>query len=82
MTTRSVTEPEVEPYKLSEIFSIVPDFERDLVFLGTFLNTCQCAYEMFTGEQRHLLVIYIKNKLSGRAAQLISFKNQNLFLDL
>ncbi|KAJ8912178.1 hypothetical protein NQ315_006145 [Exocentrus adspersus] len=65
----------VEPYKLSEVFSIVPEFEGDQIVLGTFLNACEHAFSMAVGEQRKLLIIHIKNKLKGRAAQLINSRN-------
>lgn len=73
---------EIESYKLSEIFSIVPEFEGDQIFLGTFLNACECAYNMSTASQRDLLVIHIKNKLRGRAAQLVSSRNPNSYIEI
>ena len=73
---------EVEPYKLSEIFSIVPEFEGDQIFLGTFLNACDHAYNMSTTDQKVLLVIHIKNKLRGRAAQLVSSRNPGSYLEI
>lgn len=75
-------EAEVEPYKLSEIFSLIPEFEGDQISLGTFLNSCDCAYKMATTEQRLLLVIHIKNKLKGRAAQLINSRNPSTYLEI
>lgn len=73
---------EVEPYKLSEIFSIIPEFEGDQIFLGTFLNACDHAYNMATTDQKILLVIHIKNKLRGRAAQLVSSRNPGSYLEI
>lgn len=73
---------EVEPYKLSEIFSIIPEFEGDQIFLGNFLNACDCAYDMATTQQKTLLVIHLKNKLKGRAGQLISSRNPNSYLEI
>lgn len=75
-------QPEVEPYKLSEIFSIVPEYEGDQIFLQTFLNACDCAYNMSTRNQKALLVIHIKNKLRGRAAQLISSRNPLSYIEI
>nr|XP_023011636.1 uncharacterized protein LOC111501933 [Leptinotarsa decemlineata] len=74
--------PEIEPYKLSEIFSIVPEFEGDQIFLTTFTNACDCAYQMSTRDQRNLLTIHIKNKLRGRAAQLISSRNPETYQEI
>ncbi|KAJ8973092.1 hypothetical protein NQ317_006483 [Molorchus minor] len=73
---------EVDSYKLSEIFSIVPEYEGDQIFLGTFLNARDCAYNMANSDQRHLLMIHIKNKLKGRAAQLISSRNPLSYVEI
>lgn len=76
-------EPEqVENYRLSEIFSIVPEFEGDQISLGTFLNACDCAYNMASNDQRYLLVIHIKNKMRGKAAQLINSRNPASYLEI
>lgn len=66
---------DVELYRLSEIFSIVPEFEGDQIFLNTFLNACDHAHGMAVGDQETLLTLHIKNKLRGRAAQLINSRN-------
>lgn len=34
----------IKPNKLSEIISIIPEFERDSIFLQTFLNASDNAY--------------------------------------
>lgn len=81
-TGHNTSEFEVEPYKLSEIFSIIPEYEGDQIFLSTFLHACECAYNMSNTEQKNLLVIHIKNKLRGRAAQLISSRNPVSFLEI
>lgn len=73
---------EVEPYKLSEIFSIVPEFDGDQIFLTNFLNACDCAYRMATSQQKLFLVIHIKNKLRGRAAQLVSSRDPQTYPDI
>nr|CAH7762648.1 unnamed protein product [Callosobruchus chinensis] len=72
----------IEPYRLSEIFSLVPEFDGDQIFLGTFLHACDCAYNMAVGEQRDLLVIHIKNKLRGKAAQLVSSRNPFSYIEI
>ncbi|XP_050308276.1 uncharacterized protein LOC126744767 [Anthonomus grandis grandis] len=73
---------EVEPYKLSEIFSIVPEFEGDQIFLSNFIIACDCAYDMANAQQKVFLVIHIKNKLRGRAAQLISSRNPMSYIEI
>lgn len=72
----------IEPYKLSEIFSIVPEFDGDQISLGTFLNACDCANDMAIDNQKLLLVIHIKNKLRGRAAQLINSRNPSSYVEI
>lgn len=69
-------QPEVvEPYKLNEIFSIVPEYDGNQINLNTFLNSCKTAYDMSVGNQTVLLTVHIKNKLKGRAAELVNSRN-------
>lgn len=72
---------ELEPYRLSEIFSIIPEFEGEQISLGTFINACDVADTMATGDQKVLLVIHIKNK-KGRAAQLINSRNPSTYEEI
>ncbi|KAJ8978278.1 hypothetical protein NQ317_009618 [Molorchus minor] len=65
----------IEPYKLSEVFSIIPEFDGNQIALNTFLNSCSTAFDMAIGNQKILLTIHIKNKLKGRAAELINSRN-------
>ncbi|KAJ8944031.1 hypothetical protein NQ318_021747 [Aromia moschata] len=67
----------VEPYKLIEIFSIIPDYDGNQINLVTFLNSCKTAYDMAVGNQKVLLTVHIKNKLKGRAAELVNSRNPN-----
>ncbi|CAG9766747.1 unnamed protein product [Ceutorhynchus assimilis] len=48
---------EIEPYRLSEISSLIPEFDGDQISLGTFLNACDCANDMTVGNQKVFLVI-------------------------
>ena len=73
---------EIEPYKLSEIFSLIPEFDGDQIFLNTFLNACNHAYRMCIEDQRLLLTLHIKNKLRGRAAQLINSRDTQTWQDI
>lgn len=69
-------QPEVvEPYKLNEIFSIIPEYDGNQINLNTFLNSCRTAYDMSIGNQTVLLTVHIKNKLKGRAAELVNSRN-------
>lgn len=78
----SVTEQSIEPYKLSEIFSIIPEFEGDQIFLNTFLNACDHAQRMAVGDQKFLLNLHIKNKLRGKAAQLVNSRNTETWYEI
>lgn len=73
---------DIEPYKLSEIFSLIPEFDGDQISLGTFLNACDCANDMTVGNQKVLLVIHIKNRLRGRAAQLVNSRNPSSYAEI
>lgn len=66
---------EYEPYKLSEIFSLVPEYDGDQISLNTFTQACNQANQMCTADQKLLLLIKIKNQLRGKAAQLINSRN-------
>lgn len=72
--TRAAAEA-VEPYKLSEIFSIIPEYDGNQIFLNTFITSCTTAFSMAVGNQTPLLVLHIKNKLRGRAAELVNSRN-------
>lgn len=65
----------VEPYKLSEIFSIIPEYDGNQINLTTFLNSCRTAYNMSIGNQVVLLTVHIKNQLTGRAAELVNSRD-------
>lgn len=56
----SKRDEDAEVYKLSEIFSIIPEFDGDQIFLNTFLYACDCANSMANIEQKVLLSIHIK----------------------
>lgn len=75
----NVAQPQevVEPYKLNEIFSIIPEYDGNQIGLNTFLNSCKTAYDMAIGNQKVLLTIHIKNKLKGRASELVNSRNPN-----
>lgn len=45
-------EPEIESYKLSEMFGMVPNYESYQIFLPILFGVCDCAYNVATGEQR------------------------------
>ena len=65
----------IEPYRLSEIFSIVPEFDGNPVFLQTFITACVHAQGMAVEDQRILLTLHIKNRLRGKAAELVNSRN-------
>uniref|UniRef100_V5FZK3 Retrotransposon gag domain-containing protein n=1 Tax=Anoplophora glabripennis TaxID=217634 RepID=V5FZK3_ANOGL len=65
----------VEPYKLNEIFSIVREYDGNQINLNTFLSSCKTAYDMAIGNQKLLLTVHVKNKLKGRAAEIVNSRN-------
>lgn len=65
----------VEPYKLSEIFAIIPEYDGNPIFLNTFISSCTTAQTMSSDNQLVLLVLHIKNKLRGRASELVNSRN-------
>ena len=82
MLNEQHTQSEIEPYKLSEVFLIVPEFDGDQISLSTFINACDHAYSMAVGNQKTLLVIHIKNKLKGKAAQLVNSRNPSSYNEI
>lgn len=72
----------VEPYRLSEIFSIVPEYDGDQIHLNTFLNSCRTAYDMAIGNQKALLTVHIKNKLKGRASEAVNCRSPNTWEEI
>lgn len=47
----------VEPYKLSDFFAIIPEYDGNPVFLNSFLDTCNTAHSMSSENQKVLLVL-------------------------
>ncbi|KAJ8977809.1 hypothetical protein NQ317_000066 [Molorchus minor] len=72
----------VEPYKLSEIFSVIPEYDGNKIFLQTFLNAVRCANSMAIGNQRILLTLHVKDKLRGKAAELINSRNPSTWEEI
>lgn len=72
----------IEPYKLNEIFSIIPEYDGNQIFLNTFIQSCNTAFNMAVGNQKTLLNLHIKNKLRGRAAELINSRNPSTWPEI
>lgn len=70
-------ELESEDYRWPKIFSIV-DFDQ--ITLGPFIYACDGISNMSMQQQKVFLVIHIKNRLRGRAAQFINFRNTTFYL--
>lgn len=60
------TKQTVEPLKLSEIFTIIPEYDGNLIFLTTFISSYNTSQTMIVDNHQLLLVFHIKNKLLGR----------------
>lgn len=76
------TRQSVEPYKLSEIFAIIPEYDGNPIFLNTFISSCNTAQTMAVDNQQLLIVLHIKNKLRGRAAELVNSRNPTTWADI
>lgn len=72
----------VEPYKLSEIFSVVPEYDGNQILLNTFIQACSTAFNMAIGNQKVLVTLHIKNKLKGRAAELINSREPKTWQEI
>lgn len=70
-------EVDVEPYKLSELFSLIPEYDGNPIFLTTFINSCNTALQIAVQNQKVFLILHIKNKLRGKAAELVNSRNPN-----
>ncbi|KAL1493933.1 hypothetical protein ABEB36_009613 [Hypothenemus hampei] len=64
-------------YNLKDIFMLIPEYDGDPISLNSFLNACNTAYSICSGDQHIFLIIRIKNQLRGRAAQLINSRDLN-----
>lgn len=65
------SETEIEPYKLNELFSLIPEYDGNTIFLSTFLNACSTPIGIAAGNQKPFLVLYIKNKLRDKDADFL-----------
>lgn len=70
------TRQTVEPYKISEIFSYIPEFDGTQIFLNTFISDCNIAFTMSADNQQVLLGFYVINKL--RVAELLNSCNPTI----
>lgn len=71
-----------QPLKLSEIFAVISDYDRSTIFLNSFLDKCNTAYNMATDNQQVLLVMNIKNRHRGRASEIINSRNPTKWEDI
>lgn len=65
-TRQQITVSGPEPYKLSESFSVVPEYDGDPIFLNTFTSSCSTANSTLLENNTNLLALHIKNTISGR----------------
>lgn len=68
---------ELPSFKLTELFSLIPEYDGDQILLESFLSSCQAALHISNVEQKVLVIIHIKNKLRGKASQLVNSKFTN-----
>lgn len=65
----------IPQYRLSELCNIIPEYDGDSILLNAFINSCNAAISLASETQIVLLTIHIKNKLKGRASQLINSRD-------
>lgn len=68
-------EDEVVQYKLSELFSLVPEFNGDQVQLNGFIEACDTVIGLAEPHQVPLLLVHFKNKLKAKASQIINSRS-------
>lgn len=65
--------------KLSELFSLRPEYDDNQIHFNTFLNWCNTALRIAIQDQRLLLTLQIKNRLRVRASEaLVVRKSQRV----
>lgn len=69
-------------YKLNELCQIIPEYDGDSVLLNTFISSCDAAFQVATEEQKYLLTVHLKNKLRGRASQLINSRELRSWIEI
>lgn len=69
-------------YRLQDLFTIIPEFEGDQILLHTFINSCNAAFQLAEDYQIPLITLHIKNKLKGRASQLINSRQLNTWNEI
>lgn len=69
-------------FKLTELFSLIPEYDGDQILLESFLSSCQAALHISNDEQKILVIIHIKNKLRGKASQLVNSKFTNEWAEI
>lgn len=62
-------------YKLSEIFSLIPEYDGDQITLSNFIRSCSSAFSIINDSQKELLIVHLRNKLKGRAANIINSRD-------
>lgn len=69
-------------FKLSELFCLIPEYDGDKILLNSFLTSCETALDIANDNQKGLVLVNIKNKLRGRASQIINSRNLNTFNEI
>lgn len=72
----------IEPYQLRELFMLIPEYDGDQILLNAFINSCDIAFSIAVDQQEFLLTVHIKNKLKGKASQLINCRNVETWRDI
>lgn len=69
-------------YSTNELASLIPEYDGNQTLLNNFLNACEEAQALASEQQKKLILIHIKNKLRGRASNLINSRHITEFGDI
>lgn len=69
-------------YSTSDLSKLIPEYDGNQTLLNNFLNACKEALQLASEHQKRLIIIHIKNKLRGRASNLINSRHIEEFEDI
>lgn len=57
------------------MFAIIPEYDDNSIFLNTFISYITTVLSMSSDNHKDLIVLHVKNKLRGHAAELVYSRN-------
>lgn len=73
---------DIHSYSTSDLSKLIPEYDGNQTLLNNFLNACNEALQLASEHQKRLIIIHIKNKLRGRASNLINSRHIEEFEDI